>query len=45
MDYVRIARIDHWIKNIFVLPGAALAMILADVSLSMAAATRWNSRV
>lgn len=34
--YVQIARIDHWIKNIFVLPGAALAVILVDVSLSMA---------
>ncbi len=34
--YIQIARIDHWIKNIFVLPGAALAVILVDVSLSMA---------
>ncbi len=28
-DYVRIARPDHWIKNIFMLPGAALAMTLS----------------
>lgn len=28
-DYVRIARPDHWIKNIFMLPGAALAMALS----------------
>ncbi|NWH08872.1 MAG: UbiA family prenyltransferase [Alphaproteobacteria bacterium] len=27
-DYVRIARFDHWVKNIFVLPGIALAMLL-----------------
>ncbi len=27
-DYVRIARPDHWIKNIFMLPGAALAVAL-----------------
>ena len=26
IDYVRIARPDHWIKNIFVLPGIALAI-------------------
>ncbi len=28
-DYVGIARPDHWIKNIFVLPGAALAIGLS----------------
>jgi len=28
-DYVAIARPDHWIKNIFVLPGAALAIDLS----------------
>jgi 4-hydroxybenzoate polyprenyltransferase len=27
-DYVRIARPDHWVKNIFMLPGAALAYAL-----------------
>ncbi len=27
-DYVRIARPDHWIKNIFVLPGFAVALAL-----------------
>lgn len=30
-DYIRIARPDHWIKNIFMLPGAALAMVLGQV--------------
>lgn len=33
MDYIRLARIDHWFKNIFMLPGSALALILADVAL------------
>ena len=33
MNYVRLARIDHWFKNIFMLPGFFLAVILADVSI------------
>ena len=28
-DYVAIARPDHWFKNIFMLPGAALAFVLS----------------
>lgn len=28
MDYVAIARPDHWLKNIFMLPGAALAFFI-----------------
>lgn len=32
MDYVSIARFDHWFKNIFVLPGIALAARLSDVA-------------
>ena len=31
-DYVRIARVDHWFKNIFMLPGTALAIILTDIT-------------
>jgi 4-hydroxybenzoate polyprenyltransferase len=27
-DYIAIARPDHWVKNIFMLPGAALAFLL-----------------
>lgn len=26
-DYIRIARPDHWVKNIFMIPGAALAYV------------------
>ena len=33
-DYIRIARIDHWFKNIFMLPGIALAMILTHISIA-----------
>lgn len=28
VDYIRIARVDHWFKNVFMLPGAAIALIL-----------------
>ncbi len=31
-DYVAIARPDHWVKNIFMLPGAALALIVDQQS-------------
>lgn len=31
-DYIRIARPDHWIKNIFMLPGAVLALALTGHS-------------
>ena len=30
VDLVAIARPDHWFKNIFMLPGAALALVLAN---------------
>ncbi len=33
-EYIKIARIDHWFKNIFMLPGVALALILVDVQIS-----------
>jgi decaprenyl-phosphate phosphoribosyltransferase len=32
-NYIAIARPDHWFKNIFMLPGIALAMIMDDVGL------------
>lgn len=32
--YIKIARIDHWFKNVFMLPGAVI-VLLADRSLSM----------
>ncbi|MCG6862086.1 MAG: UbiA prenyltransferase family protein [Chromatiaceae bacterium] len=31
--YVEIARFDHWFKNVFMLPGMALAWLLVDVPL------------
>jgi len=34
VDYVAIARPDHWFKNVFMLPGMALALILDDIGLS-----------
>ena len=33
-DYIKIARPDHWFKNLFMLPGVALALVLADVAFS-----------
>lgn len=33
-NYIDIARIDHWFKNIFMLPGVALALILSKIRLS-----------
>ncbi len=29
LDYLRLARLDHWVKQIFVLPGFALAALLS----------------
>ncbi len=34
LPYVRIARPDHWLKNIFVLPGVLLALFFEPVSLA-----------
>jgi 4-hydroxybenzoate polyprenyltransferase len=31
-DYIRIARPDHWVKNIFMIPGAALAYVLVHAT-------------
>lgn len=33
-DYIKIARIDHWVKNIFILPGIVLAILLTDNTVS-----------
>lgn len=33
-DYLRIARIDHWFKNLFVLPGVAVAALLTETEFS-----------
>ncbi|MBQ2813142.1 MAG: UbiA family prenyltransferase, partial [Clostridia bacterium] len=29
-DYIRIARIDHWIKQLFIFPGMVFAFFLVD---------------
>ena len=34
MPYVKIARVDHYIKNIFVLPGILLAFLILDLNFS-----------
>lgn len=33
IGYIKIARIDHWFKNVFMLPGTALALIFTNVPL------------
>ena len=33
--YLYIARVDHWFKNVFMLPGVALAVVLANVEPSV----------
>ena len=30
-NYIRIARPDHWVKNIFIIPGLAVGFLLADM--------------
>lgn len=35
MSYLKIARPDHWIKNIFIMPGLVLAVILSGQSISV----------
>lgn len=30
-NYVRMARVDHWFKNVFMLPGTALAILFMDI--------------
>ncbi len=34
MSYIKIARPDHWIKNVFIMPGLVLAVILSDKTYS-----------
>lgn len=34
-SYIKIARPDHWIKNVFIMPGLVLAIILSDKPVSV----------
>lgn len=34
-SYIKIARPDHWIKNVFIVPGLVLAVILSDKPVSV----------
>ena len=31
IDYARIARVDHWIKNLFILPGMIIAILILKI--------------
>lgn len=31
-NYIKIARVDHWVKNVFIIPGLLLALILCDIN-------------
>ena len=33
-NYIKIARPDHWVKNLFILPGVAIAILLTDFTFS-----------
>ncbi len=39
-DYLRIARFDHWIKNVFIIPGVIFAVLLANVPISELSVTK-----
>ena len=41
MNYIKIARPDHWIKNVFIMPGLVLAIILMGKPEDMAAAVAY----
>ena len=34
-NYIKIARVDHWVKNAFIVPGVLLALILGDINQSI----------
>ncbi|MCR5590737.1 MAG: UbiA prenyltransferase family protein [Lachnospiraceae bacterium] len=33
-NYIKIARPDHWVKNVFIMPGIAIAILLTDFTFS-----------
>lgn len=40
-SYVKIARVDHWVKNLFIIPGLVVAYLLVDVELDFALGFRF----
>ncbi|MCR5791295.1 MAG: UbiA prenyltransferase family protein [Lachnospiraceae bacterium] len=40
-NYIKIARPDHWVKNAFIIPGVAIAMLLTDYTLDGAFVLRF----
>lgn len=40
-NYLKIARLDHWVKNVFIVPGVIIALLLTDTQLSMMTAVHF----
>ncbi|MBP3735577.1 MAG: UbiA prenyltransferase family protein [Lachnospiraceae bacterium] len=40
LNYLKIARPDHWVKNIFIIPGIVFAVLLSDAGLSTVSPAR-----
>ena len=40
-NYIKIARPDHWVKNAFILPGLAIAVLLTDFTFTPAVIVRF----
>lgn len=40
-NYIKIARPDHWIKNLFIIPGIVAAYLLTDKNISLAFSIRF----
>ena len=32
-EYIKMLRVDHWIKNLFILPGSLLGMLIFEINL------------
>lgn len=40
-NYIKIARVDHWIKNLFIIPGLVVAYLLVEVKLDFVLGIRF----